>query len=101
MSVASVSVSMDEIKKEKGDLVLKRLGTNATACINELYDEIIEKNSIPWKRNVESAETLTSKEITDAIVFLDNIPTIDLQPEYKNITAKEARKMRLAEEVKK
>ena len=98
MSIATVSARMSETKKKRGNLILKRRGTNATACINELYDRMIEKDDLLWTVDEKAPKSPTKEEIKEASEFIDSLPTIQLDPKYKNITIKEAKAMRLSGE---
>jgi antitoxin component of RelBE/YafQ-DinJ toxin-antitoxin module len=71
-----VTARMSQGKKERGTATLSRLGTNASAAINALFDFVIENGRLPFSKPAR----LGADEIVDRIALVDSIP---LYPENR------------------
>ena len=94
MTTTLVSARMSPSKKEAGSRVLKKLGSNASQAINELYDYVIEHGALPWRTIDEAESRVTKEQLNDALDWVDGLQ-MSLSPEFAELTLKEARKQRL------
>jgi len=70
MEYAMVTARMSQGKKESGNAILEQLGTNASSAINQFYDYIIERKTLPF----DVREPLTPDEIKRRVELVDGIP---------------------------
>lgn len=96
MADAMVTARMPDTKKEAGNRVLEELGSNASAAINELYDYLISKKQFPWtKKKAEPIRrTFSKEELEKAQQWMEGMQ-VHLDPEFANMTIKEAKRHRL------
>jgi antitoxin component of RelBE/YafQ-DinJ toxin-antitoxin module len=59
-------------KKENGNALLKQLGTNASAAINQLYEYVITQHRLPFARSKEGATAKGTYQ--EALTFIDSLP---------------------------
>jgi len=87
---AMVTARMPQGKKDAGNAVLARLGTNASQAIGQLYDCLIETGQLPFTVGKE----LDSAEIARRVALVDGIP---LPPEtrFSTMTDDEIKRERL------
>lgn len=63
---AMVTARMPQGKKDAGNAVLKGMGLTPSQVINELYDELIAGNGIPFGSCAEVKRTHTREELAQA-----------------------------------
>jgi antitoxin component of RelBE/YafQ-DinJ toxin-antitoxin module len=85
-----VTGRMPQGKKEIGNAVLARLGSSASAAINQLYDYLIEYGRLPFS---ESAR-LDKDEVANRIALVDSIP-LPAGNRFTTMTDEEIRRERL------
>lgn len=71
MADAMVTGRMTPAKKEAGNKVLEELGLNASQAINQLYDYLIEKGSMPFSK---PKREYTKEQIEEALAYARSIP---------------------------
>lgn len=91
MADAMVTARMSAEKKEAGNRMLERLGTNASQAVNRLYDYVLEKKQLPFPEQHERRKH-TQEEIAQAIAWVDSIPRRD---RFSTMTDDEIRRERL------
>jgi antitoxin component of RelBE/YafQ-DinJ toxin-antitoxin module len=79
-----------EGKKELGNAALEKLGTNASASINRLFDYVIEHGRLPF----EEPARLSAAERTRRIALVDSIP-LPADNRFATMTDAEIRQERL------
>jgi len=94
MTTTLVSARMSPSKKEAGSRALKKLGSNASQAINELYDYVIEHGVLPWQAIDGAASCVTKEQLNDALDWVDGLQ-ISLSPEFSGLTLKDVHKQRL------
>lgn len=67
MADAMVTGRMTSAKKEAGNRVLDKLGINASQAINQLYDHLIEKGSMPFEGPQKDA--YTKAQVEEALAY--------------------------------
>jgi antitoxin component of RelBE/YafQ-DinJ toxin-antitoxin module len=87
---AMVTGRMSQGKKETGNAVLARLGLSASVAINQLYDYLIEYESLPFS---ESAR-LDKDEVVNRIALVDSIP-LPADNRFATMTDADIRRERL------
>ena len=97
---AIVTARMDPIKKQRANLIIKKSGTTPSACINKFYDRIIENGELPFDNSEETVK-FSKQRIHEVFEWVNELPTFELSDDFKNLSIKEARAMRLSEEVQK
>lgn len=96
MADAMVTARMPDTKKEAGNRVLEELGSNASAAINELYDYLISKKQFPWTKKGETRQIrVIDKRLLRSILQEMDEMAVHLDPEFANMTLKEAKHHRL------
>lgn len=96
MTDAMVTARMSQEKKDAGNRVLEKLGTNASQTINQLYDYLIQNGELPFPAQEESHEH-TPEEIAEAVAWADDLVSRNAVPSrYSGMTLKEAKRERLA-----
>lgn len=76
MADAMVTGRMTPAKKEAGNRVLDGLGLNASQAINQLYDHLIEKGSMPFEERREKKYTKAQIEEAQAYVRSLHSPSV-------------------------
>lgn len=67
---AMVTARMPQGKKDAGNEVLARLGTNASRAIGDLYAYLIENGRLPFDKPTE----LDTDQIAQRVALVDEIP---------------------------
>lgn len=94
MSGAMVTARMSATKKEAGNRILERLGSNASQAINELYDYLIERSALPWQEDRSSEEAVDKGLLAEALDWVDGLQ-VNLSPEFASMDIADARRHRL------
>ncbi len=71
MADAMVTGRMTPAKKEAGNRILDGLGLNASQAINQLYDHLIEKGSMPFEEHRE--KKYTKAQIEEAWAYAHSL----------------------------
>lgn len=91
---AMVTGRMSLEKKEAGNKILASLGVSPSKAINQLYDYLIEKQTLPFitatQRKVYSEE-----EIKAALDWVDDFPYVELSDRTLTMSRDELRQERL------
>ena len=74
MISSTITVRIDEAKKNRGNAILKQRGLTPSQCINELYDLMIEKGDILWENREQTVFSATKEKIDEARAFITSIP---------------------------
>ena len=98
MADAMVTARMSAEKKTAGGRVLDALGSNPSRIINELYDYLLEHKESPFAVHGERRQAVSAERWSEARDWLDGLK-IEPDPEFKNLTTKEAKGHRLAASV--
>ena len=98
-ATAIVTARMDPLKKQRGNLIIKKAGTTPSACINEFYDRMIEKGAPLWENTENRNLSISDNDIKEALEWTYSLPTFELGGQFKDLTIKDARKMRLSDGV--
>lgn len=72
MADAMVTGRMTPAKKEAGNRVLRSLGLNASQAINQMYDHLIDKGSLPFERQRKGE--YSKAQIEEARAYARSIP---------------------------
>ncbi len=94
MADAMVTARMPKEKKEAGNRILEQMGTNASQVVNRLYDYVLEKKELPFEE--KKTHTYTKEEIAQAAAFVDSLSTKRTAGIFESMTAKDAKRIRLA-----
>jgi antitoxin component of RelBE/YafQ-DinJ toxin-antitoxin module len=87
---AMVTGRMSQGKKEAGNAALLRMGTNASAAINQLYDYLIEHDRLPFPK----ADKPSGVRLAQIIRMVDSIP-LSAGNRFATMTDDEIRRERL------
>lgn len=74
MSDAMVTGRMTQAKKKAGNKVLQKLGLNASQAINQLYDYLVDKGSLPFDNPTEAKRPFTQAQLEEARAYARSIP---------------------------
>lgn len=91
---AMVTGRMSQAKKELGNQVLRELGTNASQVINELYDYVISRRSLPFSASGEGREA----RLRAAVAAVDAVPKVELDARFAAMDVRQARMERLSDD---
>lgn len=95
MADAMVTARMSQEKKDAGNRVLEKLGTNASQTINQLYDYLIQNGELPFPAQEESHEH-TPEEIAEAVAWADDLVSrIAVPSRFATMSDDEIRQERL------
>ena len=94
MADAMVTARMSAEKKEAGNRILERLGTNSSQVVNRLYDYVLEKEELPFPEKPKRGRC-TKEEVAEAIAWVDGIPRKRTTGRFSDMTVKEAKRDRL------
>jgi len=94
MADVMVTARMTEAKKAAGSRVLESIGSNASKIINELYDYLAEHKQSPFAASSEDGQGISSEEWREASVWMEALQ-MEVAPEFRDMTIKEARAHRL------
>lgn len=94
MAGAMVSARMSSTKKEAGNRILERLGSNASQAINELYDYIVEKGALPWQEEQAPSSAVDKDRLREALDWVDGLQ-VDLSSDFAAMSIADARLHRL------
>lgn len=95
MTDAMVTARMSQEKKDAGNRVLEKLGTNASQTINQLYDYLIQNGELPFPAQEESHEH-TPEEIAEAVAWADDLVSrIAVPSRFATMSDDEIRQERL------
>lgn len=95
MADAMVTARMPRGKKEAGNRVFERLGTNASQVINELYDYVVAHEALPFGKPKLGQRRYTEEEISAAREWIDSIPHADVDNKFLAMSKDEVRRSRL------
>ena len=95
MASAIVTARMDEMKKRRGNAILKKRGKTPSGYINELYDRLIEKNDLLWEEERKGLASMSDEEIKAVVEKVRSIPIVTLDKDFSEMTIKQARMKRL------
>ena len=93
---AMVTARMPQGKKDAGVQVLKELGYTASQIINELFDLLISTRKVPFATQGQQEKT-AEQLYAEAEAWADSFPHFELDDEWKNLSIKEIRAMRIAD----
>lgn len=93
MSDAMVTARMSSTKKEAGNKILEKIGTNASQAVNDLYDYVLENGVLPWQKGV-LLRPVGKEELTGAMKWVEGLQ-IDVSPEVSGMSIKDAKRARL------
>lgn len=95
MADAMVTGRMSKEKKEAGNRVLARLGTNPSAAINGLYDYLIREEKLPFEKEEEFGwQKYSKEEIAEAFAFVRSL-RIPVDNRFATMTDDEIKRERL------
>lgn len=90
MSDVMVTGRMSSAKKKAGNQVLSKLGMNASQAINQLYDFLIEKQSLPFSTEKKKSFSLEDLQAADKVVR-----SFTRKNKFSNMTDSEIKASRL------
>lgn len=93
MSDAMVTARMSSTKKEAGNKILEKIGTNASQAVNDLYDYVLENGVLPWQKGV-LRRTVGKEELAGAMKWVEGLQ-VDVSPEVSGMSIKDAKRARL------
>ena len=91
----TVTVRMSKEKRERGNDVFEKLGTNPSKAINGLYDYAIEHGSLPYENENETTGLPLGERLLAAEKLLDGITTLPRGNRFASMTDDEIRSERL------
>ena len=94
MADAMVTARMPLEKKEEGNRILEKLGTNPSQAVNKLYDYIVTKQELPFPEPHKDHH-YTKEEIERARAFVDSLSIPTTTGEFSSMSIKEAKAARL------
>lgn len=94
MPDAMVTARMSPYKKEQGNLVLERLGTNASQAVNRLYDYLIEKQALPFEEE-KPRTRVTKEQLREAMAWVESLKMPPGDNRFANMSLKEVKYERL------
>jgi antitoxin component of RelBE/YafQ-DinJ toxin-antitoxin module len=94
MTDAMVTARMPQSKKDAGNLVLRKLGLNASQAVNELYDYLLETHT--WPLATQKKSEINAAQLTDALAFVDSIARVP-KDSFIDLDYDQAKKQRLIE----
>ena len=71
MQDAMVTARMSQAKKDAGNRVLERIGTNASQFINDVYDYLIANGASPLESNRAVSESVDPERLSAALAHID------------------------------
>lgn len=92
MSDAMVTGRMSSAKKRAGNRVLRSLGVTASQAINQLYDHLIEQESLPFDSQQDKA--ISPQEREEARLFVRSLPR---RNRFSDMTDEQIKQTRLAD----
>jgi len=87
---AMVTARMSQLKKDRGNIILSDLGTNASAAINCLFDYLIENEQLPFSK----PKQLEPTEIERRIALVDGI-SLPAENRFAGMTDDQIKRERL------
>ena len=94
MPDAMVTARMPLEKKEEGNRILEKLGTNPSQAVNKLYDYIVTKQKLPFPEPHKDHH-YTKEEIERARAFVDSLSVLPKDNRFANLSQKEIKRERL------
>ena len=73
MQDAMVTARMSQAKKDAGNRVLERIGTNASQLINDVYDYLIAHGASPLESNHVASKSVDPEHLSAALAHIDSL----------------------------
>ena len=94
MADAMVTARVPRAKKEAGNRILEKLGTNASQAINDLYDYVLENEALPFGKKKLEERRLTEEQIAEMREFIRSMPEPPEDLEFDKLSEEEIRQRR-------